>query len=69
MLFKNRINNIVTDLPKLSRVWIRTEDARMPLKSVWISDSDLRQLAAELGQMADEMSLPEPSDDHLVITA
>jgi len=69
MLFKNRINNIVTDFPKLSRVWIRTEDARMPLKSVWISDSDLRQLAGELGQMADEMSLPEPSDDHLVITA
>lgn len=46
MLFQEKIANLVTLRPQLSRVWIKTGDPRMPLKSVWIDESRINARAA-----------------------
>jgi len=67
MLFTTRINNIVTAYPKLSRVWIKTGDPRTPLKGVWIDESKLHCVTADLRSADDEPAeLPE---DHLCFAA
>ena len=49
MLYKDRIKNLVNVCPQLSRVWIKTDDPRAPLKSVWISETTLRYAAGADG--------------------
>ncbi len=65
MLFTSRINNIVTAYPKLSRVWIKTGDLRMPLRSVWIDESPLQCTTPDFrsAEHADEPA--ELAEDHL----
>ena len=65
MLFTSRINNIATAYPKLSRVWIKTADPRVPLKGVWTDESKLHCVtpaccSAELGDDPAELA-----EDHL----
>ncbi len=60
MQYKDRIKNLVDLYPHLSRVWIKTGDARLPLKSVWMDESkfhavvnDCRCHAAHEGEAAE----------------
>jgi hypothetical protein len=69
MLLITRINNIVTAYPKLSRVWIKTGDPRMPLKGVWMGES---RLHCEMNDVRANQHDDEPadlSDEHLCLGA
>lgn len=68
MLFTDRIKNLSAVCPQLSRVWIKTGDPRMPLKSVWISEPVLRNFAEGDRQLS-ETELAEFAEDHLVAAA
>jgi len=57
MLYTSRIKNLAAAYPKLSQVWIKTEDPRMPLKSVWIDEVALHTMATEESELV---------EDHLV---
>jgi hypothetical protein len=57
MLYTNGINNLTAVCPPLSRVWIKTEDPRIPLKSVWIDEVALHTMATEESELV---------EDHLV---
>jgi len=57
MLYTNRIKNLTAVYPPLSRVWIKTGDPRMPLKSVWIDEVALYTMATEESELV---------EDHLV---
>ena len=69
MLFTTRINNIVTAYPKLSRVWIKTGDAKTPLKAVWINESQLGRVMHDpcVAMHGDEST--ELAEDHLCLAA
>jgi hypothetical protein len=43
MLYTDRIKNLTTWYPELTRVWFKTDDPKMPLKSVWINEAALRE--------------------------
>lgn len=68
MLYTDRIKNLKSIFPELSRVWIKTGDPRLPLKGVWISDSAFRNLADQSGTTC-ESETADVSDDHLVLAA
>jgi hypothetical protein len=57
MLYTNGIKNLTAVCPPLSRVWIKTEDPRIPLKSVWIDEVALHTMATEESELV---------EDHLV---
>jgi|HubBroStandDraft_1064217.scaffolds.fasta_scaffold1641968_1 hypothetical protein len=57
MLYTDRIKNLTAVYPPLSRVWIKTEDPRTPLKSVWIDEVALHVMATEESELV---------EDHLV---
>jgi len=67
MLFQDRIKNLMTAYPRLSRVWIKTDNPRLPLKSVWIDESALHRAASETGTAAEETA--EFAEDHLLRVA
>jgi hypothetical protein len=67
MRYTDRIKNLAPLYPELSRVWIKTDDPRRPLKSVWISDSLLRN--ADHESCSCETEAPELSEDHLRLVA
>jgi len=46
MLFQ-KIDKLTAVYPQLSRVWIRTEDPKQPLKSVWIDEAAMHAVAGE----------------------
>jgi hypothetical protein len=66
MLLTTRINNLTMVRPTLSRVWIKTGNPRMPLKSVWIDELNLHRLAGEDCTGNDVVELAE---DHLAFAA
>lgn len=69
MLYTDRIKNLTSAYPKLSRVWIRTGDARTPLKSVWINEAALLQKVSESCGALGESETAELSEGHLVRAA
>jgi len=68
MLFKDRIKNLTTFYPELSRVWIKTGDPKMPLKSVWISESALKNMEEGVVETWDAEN-NEVAEDHLWMAA
>lgn len=69
MLYTDRIKNLTAAYPKLSRVWIKTENSKLPLKSVWIDESRLPRDTQETGTSHVENSAAEITDDHLLLAA
>ena len=69
MLFKDRIKNLTAVYPHLSRVWINTGDPKMPLKGVWIDESQVRRIAGETCASPREGNTAELAEDHLLLAA
>lgn len=69
MLYKDRIKNLTTFYPELTRVWIKTENPRAPLKSVWISQSDLLNAVDEHSSVSLDAEAAELTEDHLLMAA
>ncbi len=67
MRYTDRTKNLAPLYPELSRVWIKTDDPRRPLKGVWISDSFLRNADQESSSCETETA--ELSEDHLRLVA
>ncbi len=68
MLFKISIKHGTVN-PQLSRVWIKTGNPKMPLKSVWFNEARLRSPNAEFCAAERESESRELTDDHLVLAA
>ena len=69
MLFTTRINNLVAACPKLSRVWIKTGNPKLPLKSVWFDESKLHDVANPDCTAEHEGETAELAEDHLCFAA
>jgi hypothetical protein len=69
MRYTDRIKNLASVYPELSRVWIKTGDLRRPLKCVWISESALRNYQHENGVCSCEAKTAELNEDHLRLVA
>jgi len=69
MLFQITNNYQLNRNPHLSRVWIKTGNPKMPLKSVWINDAKLRSLASEVCVAHRESESRELAEDHLALAA
>jgi hypothetical protein len=69
MLYTDRIKNLASAYPKLSRVWIKTDDARTPLRSVWISESALRDAVDESCGLHCDSETADLTEDHLLWAA
>jgi len=67
MRYTDRIKNLAPLYPELSRVWIKTDDPRRPLKGVWISQSALRN--AERESSFCESETADITEDHLQLVA
>lgn len=67
MLLKNTFPVAVN--PQLSRVWIKTGNPRMPLKSVWIDETKLHAENAKVFVAARESEAHETTEDHLAPAA
>lgn len=65
MLFQTHIRNIVTQQPKLSSIWIKTGDAKAPLKRIWMNESSLRELHPEVSAESIIDTSAELTEDHL----
>jgi len=66
MFYTDRIKNLAELCPQLSRIWIKTGDLKMPLKSVWIDNDRLSRFASEPCTPEHQTELAE---DHLVLAA
>ena len=66
MLIKGRTNYAFDLNPKLSRVWIRTGNSRLPLKSVWMDESKLREFDGEICAAEQDVE-SDTTDAHLVL--
>ena len=64
MLYTNRIKNPTSVYPRLSRVWIKTDNPKMPLKSVWIEEEKLLR-----GELCTDEHATSLADDHLAFAA
>lgn len=69
MLYKDRIKNLTTFYPELTRVWIKTENPRTPLKSVWINQSALLNAVDEHSGGSLDTEAAELAEDHLLMAA
>ena len=69
MLYTDRIKNLTAAYPKLSRVWIKTDNPGMPLKSVWMSESALRRAIDENHVAQPDSETAELTEDHLCCAA
>ena len=69
MFYKDRIKNLTTFYPELTRVWIKTEDPRTPLKSVWINDSAFRKVADDHHCALCDAESTELAEDHLLLAS
>ncbi|HZP24448.1 MAG TPA: hypothetical protein VFB04_13440 [Terriglobales bacterium] len=66
MFYTDRIKNLAELCPQLSRIWIKTGNPKMPLKSVWIDNAQLSRFANEACTAEQQSELAE---DHLVLAA
>ena len=69
MFYKDRIRNLVAAYPKLSAVWIKTEDERLPLKRVWVNESQMLAQPEAPEVFTTETETVEQSEDHLAFAA
>ncbi len=69
MFYKDRIKNLTAFYPELTRVWLKTDDPRTPLKSVWINESAFRNAGEENSSTALETETTELAEDHLLLAA
>jgi hypothetical protein len=69
MLCKDRIRNLTAFYPELTRVWIKTNDPRTPLKSVWMNLPALRDAAVEDGGVSCDTEAAELTEDHISLAA
>jgi hypothetical protein len=69
MLCKDRIKNLSTFRSELTRVWIKTGDPGTPLKSIWISESALRNAVSERSNISVDAEGAELAEDHLLLAA
>ena len=69
MLLTTRINHLTAICPQLSRVWIKTGDPRIPLKGVWIDESQLHRTTVEASASPREAETSDLTEDHLPAAA
>lgn len=69
MFYKDRIKNLAAVYPKLAAVWIKTEDDRLPLKRVWMNESQIFAQAEHAEVLGTESEAVEQSEDHLAFAA
>jgi hypothetical protein len=69
MLYKDRIKNLTAFCPELTRVWIKTDDPRTPLKSIWMSESALRKAMEDPSGVSCDTESAELAEDHLLLAA
>ncbi len=69
MLFLVKTKCPFTVNSQLSRVWIKTGNPKMPLKSVWIDETKLHTDTAKFVLAAHESEAQELTDDHLAFAA
>jgi hypothetical protein len=69
MFYKDRIKNLVAAYPKLAAVWIKTEDERLPLKQVWLNESQIFTQPEQAEVFTMESETVEQSEDHLAFAA
>ncbi len=69
MLYKDRIRNSATFCPELTRVWIKTDDLRTPLKSVWMNLSAMRNDVDDNNGVSCDTEAAELTEDHLLLAA
>lgn len=69
MLYTDRIKNLTSAYPRLSRIWIKTDDATLPLKSVWISESALHDAVDKGWGTKSHPETAELTEDHLAWAA
>jgi hypothetical protein len=73
MLYTNTIQNLTSIYPQLTRVWIKTGDPRMPLKSVWMDEVKVHQVAGDIPTVHDNVEAGvdtgELAEDHLLRAA
>lgn len=69
MFYTDRIKNLTAISPQLSRVWIRTGNPKMPLKSVWINEFALHELSSGNGVLRYDSETAELAEDHLLLAA
>jgi hypothetical protein len=67
MLFTTRLNNLVAACPRLSRVWIKTGNPKIPLKGVWFDESKLHEVVSP--NVEHEGEIAELAEDHLCFAA
>lgn len=69
MLYTDRIKNLTTFYPHLTRVWIKTGDPRTPLKGVWINEGALHETASQIHEATCDTQAAELTEDHLLVAA
>ena len=69
MFYKDRIKNLAAVYPKLAAVWIKTEDERLPLKRVWLNESQIFAQPEHAEVSTQESETVEQSEDHLAFAA
>jgi hypothetical protein len=69
MLFMVKSTYAFNIKPQLSRVWIKTGNPRMPLRSFWIDEGKLHDHTAKAFVSACESDTQEHAEDHLILAA
>ena len=69
MLIMVKNNYPVTLNPQLSRVWIKTGNPKLPLKSVWIDEAKLRVKSPEFLGAGRESETNEVAEDPSLLAA
>jgi hypothetical protein len=69
MRYTDRIKNLSEAYPRLARVWIKTDNPKLPLKSVWMDESQLASESAQSCGPENEGTTAEVADEHLLYAA
>jgi hypothetical protein len=69
MLLTTRTCDLNAIHPRLSRVWIKTGDPKLPLKGIWFDESHLHCTADENCASPRESETTELAEDHLLLAA
>ncbi len=69
MLYTTSINNLVTACPRLSRIWIKTDNPKTPLKAVWMNESRLSRMMNDTRAAMHDDSPAELAEDHVYLAA
>ena len=69
MFYKDRIKNLAAVYPRLAAIWIKTEDERLPLKQVWLNESQIFAQPEQAEASTSESETVEQSEDQLTFAA